>query len=67
MAWYKIIDLTTKMDTNIDWSPQGHKEDNFQTFSVGVEFLKEGAQAKRAQKEITSIGAIMSHFTAYHS
>lgn len=46
----KIIYFTTKMDTNIDSSTQGHNEDDFPMFSVGLEFLNGGTKEKNCAK-----------------
>ena len=45
LAQGKIIYFATKMDTNWDSAHQSQNEDNFPTFSLGLEFLN------RAEKE----------------
>ena len=46
----KIIYFVTIMDTNRDSAHQSQNEDNFQTFSLGLEFLNEAEKERNNGK-----------------
>ena len=50
LARGKIIYFATIMDTNRDSAHQSQNEDNFPTFSLGLEFLNEGEKEKNNEK-----------------
>ena len=50
LAWGKIIYLATIMDTNRDSAHQSQNDDNFPTFSLGLEFLNEAEKEKNNGK-----------------
>ena len=51
LARGKIIYFATIMDTNGDSAYQSQNEDNFPTFSLGLEFLNKAEKRKTTQKE----------------
>ena len=50
LARGKIIYFATVMDTNRDSAHHPQNEDNFPTFSLGLEFLNEGEKEKNNEK-----------------
>ena len=50
LARGKIIYFATIMDTNRDSAHQSQNEDNFPTFSLGLEFFNEGEKEKNNEK-----------------
>ena len=46
----KILYFATKMDTNRDSADESQNEDNFPTFSLGLEFLNEAEREKNNGK-----------------
>ena len=51
LARGKIIYFATIMDTNRDSAHQSQNEDNFPTFSLGLEFLNEAKKRKTTEEE----------------
>ena len=50
LAGGKILHFATIMDTNRDLAHQSQNEDNFATFSLGLEFLNETEKEKNNGK-----------------
>ena len=46
------------MDTNRDSAHQSQNEDNFPTFSLGLEFLNEAEKEKKQRKRRLGISAV---------
>ena len=60
----KIIYFATIMDTNRDSAHQPQNEDNFPTFSLGLEFLNEAEKEKKQRKRRLGISAVTIRFTS---
>ena len=60
LARGKIIYFATIMDTNRDSAHQSQNEDNFPTFSLGLEFLN-GRKREKQRKRRLGISAVTIH------
>ena len=59
----KILHFATIMDTNRDSAHQSQNEDNFPTFSLGLEFLNEAEKEKNKKEKNNGKGDGISNVT----
>ena len=64
LARGKILYFATIIDTNTDSAHQSQSEDNFATFSLGLEFLNEVGKREKQRKRRLGAASVPSRFAS---